>query len=97
MYDTVCYFFCFYLRPDLRYYSRDVESFSMEDASDSPLLESSLEHGEDALDGIGVWAVGRSEDILESELVDPLNRCMAVMDAQVVHDEADIIEEVSSP
>ena len=97
MNNTVCYFFFFDLRPDLRYCPRDVESFSMNDACDSPLLESSLEHGEDSLDGIGVWTVGGREDVLEAQLVDPLDGGVAVVDAKVVHDEADVIVEVPGP
>ena len=97
MHDAIDDFLSVELPPDSLYQWRQLDLSSVDDATDSLLPELSLEDGEDALDRVGVWAVGRREDVLEAQLVDPLDGGVAVVDAQVVHDEADVVEEVPGP
>ena len=66
----------------------------LDDSLNPLLLELTFEDREHTLDWIGVWAVGWSEDVLEAELVDPLYGCVAVVDSEVVHHQADVVEEV---
>jgi hypothetical protein len=60
-------------------------------------LEPVLEDGEHTLDRVVVRTICWGEDILQPELVHPFHHIVAVVHPKVVHDDADVVEEVPPP
>ena len=94
---TVDYFFLFYQAEYAVYLGLVIYLSSMYYRVDPHPFELVLEDGEDTLYRVEVWAVGWGEDVFQPKLVNPLHNIVTVMHSEVIHNEADIVEEVSPP
>ena len=68
--------------------------FLLENGLKPSCLQFSLEYRKHTLDWIVVWTVGRAEDVGYGHLIQPFLHMVASVDCQVVHVDADVLEEV---
>ena len=81
MHDAVYYFFSFNLLPELLYQKRKLDFFSCDNSLDSFLFQFAFEDGKHTFYWIGIWAVGRSKDVLKAKFFNPLNGSIAVVNS----------------
>jgi hypothetical protein len=94
---TVYYLFFFDEAEDTVNLGLVVDLSLMHYRADPHPLEPVLELGEHTLNRVVVRRVGWGEDILQPELVEPVDHIVAVVHPEVVHDDADVVEEVPPP